>query len=102
MRDGTRKVIQISEVVGVRPDNPNEPLLNDLFIFDIDDEPEYDRAGHVVRIKGKHKRVGRLSDKTIRKFKLEGVSTKLYRFLLEDPGNDSETYTGQIPVEYGV
>lgn len=102
MRDGTRKVIQISEVVGVRPDNPNEPLLNDLFIFDIDDEPEYDRAGNVVRIKGKHKRVGRLSDKTIRKFKLEGVSTKLYSFLLEDPGNDSETYTGQISVEYGV
>lgn len=33
LRDGTRKIIQISEVVGVKDDNPNAANINDLYKF---------------------------------------------------------------------
>lgn len=103
MRDGTRRVIQISEVVGVKPDNPNDPLINDLYIFDIDGEPEYDEAGNVKKINGHHKRVGKLSDKLLRKFQLEGVAKSRYDFLLGDPSDtEVETYTGKNIDTYGM
>ena len=66
MRDGSRRIIQISEVVGVDPNNPEAPELNDLYIYDIDREPEYDEAGNVKKIHGTHRRVGKLSERTIR------------------------------------
>lgn len=103
MRDGTRKVIQISEIEGVDPNNMNKPLVRDLYIFDIDKEPEYDEAGNVIKINGKHKRVGKLSDRTIRKFQLEGVAKRRYDFLLKDidPRNpEVETYTGKDIDDY--
>ncbi len=102
MRDGTRKVIQISEVLGVKENNPNEPDINDLYIFDINDDPEYDSAGNVVNIKGVHKRVGKLHQRTIDKFKYDGVSKKQYGFLMEEPKDtEVETYTGQGILNYG-
>lgn len=95
MRDGTRKVIQISEVLGVDPSDPNKALLNDLYIYDIDEEPEYDENGNVVKINGHHKRVGKMSDRLLRKFQLEGVAKSRYDFLLQNPGTvEVETYTG--------
>jgi len=97
MRDGTRKVIQISEVLGVTEGNDNKAAINDLYIFDINEEPEYDDFGNIVKIKGRHKRVGALSERTIRKFKLEGVSTKDYEFLTHDVNEDeTETYSGEL------
>lgn len=105
MRDGTRKVIQISEVVGVDPNNNEKALLNDLYIFDINGEPEYDEAGNVIKIKGQHRRVGKLSERTIRKFQLEGVPKKRYDFLLKDvkdAANEVEVYTGNDIERYGM
>lgn len=97
MRDGRRKVIQISEVIGVNPENNNEPMINDLYMFDIDREPEYDVAGNLVEIKGTHRRVGKLSDKCVRKFKLEGVPEKKFAFLTKDVDNSEvEAYTGNV------
>ncbi|MCL4419313.1 CpaF/VirB11 family protein, partial [Patescibacteria group bacterium] len=60
MRDGTRKVLQISEVLGVDPNNSNRPLVNDLYIFEPDGDPIYDGSNNIISIPGKHKRVGKL------------------------------------------
>lgn len=96
MRDGNRRIIQISEVVGVDPNNREEPLLNDLYVYDIDKDPEYDDAGNIVAIHGTHRRVGKLSQRTIRKFQLEGVAQRRYDFLLSDPDkSEVEVYTGK-------
>lgn len=75
LRDGSRRIIQISEVLGVDPDNENKPLLNELYRYDIIGEPEYDNNGMVKKIHGVHKRVGKLSEKTIKRFQLEGVAS---------------------------
>ena len=103
MRDGSRRIIQISEVVGVDKNNREAPELNDLYIYDIDRDPEYDEAGNVVRIYGTHRRVGKLSERTIRKFQLEGVAKSRYDFLLKDPDKtEVETYTGKNINRYGM
>lgn len=103
MRDGSRRIIQISEVVGVDKSNREAPELNDLYIYDIDRDPEYDEAGNVVRIYGTHRRVGKLSERTIRKFQLEGVAKSRYDFLLKDPDKtEVETYTGKNINRYGM
>jgi pilus assembly protein CpaF len=103
MRDGTRKIIQISEVVGVCPDNPNKANINDLYIFERTGDAEYDDAGNVVSIKGRHRRVGKLSDKIIRKLELEGVNKSQYAFLTEDVKPDEvEEYTGLNIKGYGM
>ncbi len=103
MRDGQRRVIQITEALGVDKENREAPLLNDLYIFDITGEPEYDALGNVLKINGRHKRVGKLSDRTIRKFQLEGVAESRYDFLLKDVSDvEVETYTGKDIDRYGL
>lgn len=103
MRDGSRRIIQISEVVGVDKNNREAPDLNDLYIYDIDRDPEYDEAGNVVKIYGTHRRVGKLSERTIRKFQLEGVAKSRYDFLLKEPSKtEVETYTGKNINRYGM
>lgn len=103
MRDGSRRIIQISEIVGVDKDNNEAPEINDLYIYDIDRDPEYDDAGNVVKIYGTHRRVGKLSERTIRKFQLEGVAKSRYDFLLEEPSKvEVETYTGKNIDRYGM
>lgn len=102
MRDGTRKVIQISEILGVDRNNVEEPLINDLYIFDVNEEPEYDIAGNLLKIRGVHKRVGVISDGLVRKLDIEGVSPARYKFLREPIGqNEIEDYTGMDIVDYG-
>lgn len=96
MKDGTRKVLQISEVLGVDPKNPNKALINDIYRFEPQGKPTYDEAGRITSIPGIHKRVGKLSEKTIMKLKLEGVPEEKYiRFLEEPSGSEVETYTGK-------
>lgn len=103
MRDGKRRIIQISEIMGVDPEDKDKPLINDLYIFDIDRDPEYDEAGNVVAIHGKHKRVGQLSERTATKLKLEGVAESRYDFLLTPPSKtEVETYTGKNIERYGM
>lgn len=103
MRDGSRRIIQISEVIGVKENDKDVPELNDLYIYDIDREPEYDEAGNVKKIYGTHKRVGKLSERTIRKFQLEGVAKSRYDFMLSEPSKtEVETYTGKNIDRYGL
>lgn len=103
MRDGKRRIIQISEVIGVDPDNRDKPKLNDLYLFNITGAPKYDASGNVIEINGEHKRVGRLSDRTIRKLQLEGVAESRYNFLIRDVDKtEVETYTGANIDRYGM
>lgn len=103
MRDGTRRVIEITEIIGVDPTDKDKPELNTLYIYDIDREPEYDEAGNVKKIYGTHRRVGKLSERTIKKFKLEGVAQSRFDFLLNDPDDtEVETYTGKNIETYGM
>ena len=103
MRDGTRKVLQISEVLGVDPENPNRPWINDLYIFEPQGEPIYDSGGNVKEIPGTHRRVGKLSDRTIRKLKLEGIKDSRFDFLVGEPkDSEVETYTGNNIDRYGM
>jgi pilus assembly protein CpaF len=103
LRDGSRRVIQISEIVGVKKDDKDKPEINDLYIYDINKEPEYDEAGRVKKIYGVHKRVGKLSQRTINKFKIEGISETRYDFLLKDVDpTEVETYTGHNIEHYGM
>lgn len=103
LRDGTRKVLQVSEVLGVDPNNENKPLINDIYKFIIDSDPEIDEAGNVKRIIGHHKRVGKLSNRLLDKFQIEGVSKARYAFLLEDVNDDEiETYTGENILNYNI
>lgn len=103
MKDGFRRVLQISELVGIDPTDENKPLINDLFLFEPDGKVDYDEHGAISMIHGSHRRVGKLSEKTIRKLKIEGISESRYDFLLKDPSdNEVETYTGENILEYGM
>lgn len=102
LRDGTRKIIQISEVVGVDPDNPNKAAINDLYKFVIT-HTEYDEQGMVKSINGYHKRVGKLSEGIIDKLKLEGCNESQYDFIVKDPDPEEvEEYTGLNINSYGM
>ena len=103
MRDGTRKVLQISEVLGVDPENQNRPLVKDLYIFEPVGEPVYDENGNIKSIPGIHKRVGKLSPRTVRKMKVEGIKNSRFDFLMEEPSEtEVETYTGTDIDRYGM
>lgn len=103
MKDGTRKVLEITEVIGVDPNNNKKPLLNPLYVFKPVGEAKYDESGHVVEIPGIHKRVGKLSQKTIDKLKLEGVQSSRFDFLVKEPNEtEVETYTGVDIETYGI
>lgn len=102
-RDGTRKIIQISEVLGVDENDKDKPKLNDLYVFDINEEPLFDSVGNVVKINGIHKRVGTISERLLRKFQLNGIPKSRYDFLLEGPRPDEvEVYTGTHILDYGL
>lgn len=103
LRDGSRRIIQISEILGVDPENENKPLINDLYRYDIIGEPEYDANGLVKKIHGVHRRVGKLSDKCIHKMQLEGIAASRYDFLMKDVDpSEVETYTGENIESYGM
>ena len=103
LRDGSRRIIQISEVLGVDPNDENHPLLNELYRYEITGDPEYDAQGNVKKIHGIHRRVGKLSPKAIHKFQLEGVAASRYDFLTRDVDKaEVESYTGENINHYGM
>lgn len=103
MRDGVRRIIQISEILGVDEEDNNKPLINDLYRFEIERDPDYDEDGRVIAIHGRHKRVGKISDKLINRLSLEGVAKSRYDFLLRAVDDtETETYTGKNITRYGL
>lgn len=91
MRDGTRKIIEIGEIVGSQGE---KPLINLLYKFETHSrQNEYNDKGEVTKIAGEHKRVGNLSPSTIDVLKLEGVSYDEYSIFEAPEGakNGGET-----------
>lgn len=96
MRDGKRRVVQISEVLGVDPEVPTLPLYQDIYLFKPDRINEYDSEGKLKTITGKHVRVGKISDAMCEKLAMAGIPERMYKFLTEEPDGKEETYTGII------
>lgn len=103
MQDGKRRVMQISEVLGVDENNRGEPKINDLYRFEIDGEPVYDSQGLVKEIKGHHKRVGKLSPRMINKLKESGIAKSRIDYLMQEVNEmEVEQYTGKDIERYGM
>ena len=77
LRDGTRKIIEIGEIVGSEGETPK---INMLYKFEPDPKNNtYKPNGDVEHIAGKHVRLGNLSESTINVLKLEGVPYEEYQ-----------------------
>lgn len=109
MRDGTRKVLDISEIGGVSKDDPDKPEVRPLFKFVTDGDPIYGPDGKVEKIPGHHVRVGSLSPDLIEHMKIEGIASSRMDFIMNEPKRDSsgnyieeEEYTGENIRNYGM
>lgn len=82
--DNTRKIMSISEVVGVDGINPK---MNDIYKYEIEDI-EVDESGKKI-VKGRHRQVGTISDAAIELFKMGGVEKRNYnKFVTINQDND--------------
>lgn len=103
LRDGTRKIIEISEVTGVSPENNMDPQINKIYEFRTDGKNEYCEDGRLKHIGGKHVRVSKLSDMCRQKMMLAGINMDKYQELFEDPKPDEiEEYTGVGVGKFGT
>ncbi|SMG59507.1 ATPase, T2SS/T4P/T4SS family [Paenibacillus aquistagni] len=87
LADGTRKVTSISEVMGT---NGLEPVINQIYRFECDDViEELDSQGRkVIKIIGRHKRVGKLSESTQQLMLKAGIKRSRFAFFTQDPTED--------------
>jgi len=86
LHDGTRRIMYITEIVGAEG---NKPILNDIYRYEID---YVDENG---KIHGKHKRVGKLHESSIKQFRKMGIPDKHYEIYTTEPSADEEeTYNG--------
>ncbi|MGZ9584917.1 CpaF family protein [Paenibacillus marinisediminis] len=91
LADGTRKVTSISEVLGSEGLNP---IVNPIYKFICDDVLEEEGTHKVLRIIGRHKRVGKLSEKLQQSMLKAGIKKSRFAFLTTDPEDDEiEGYT---------
>lgn len=104
LADGKRRVLQITEVVGIDPNDSNKAILNDIYRYEYRGEPKYDARGEVIDVPGIHVRCGKISQRTVNKFHKAGVTESQYAFLLKDPDpeHEVETYTGENIRNYGM
>lgn len=95
LRDGTRKVLEIAEILGA---NGTEPDIQLLYKYEADGRVDYEDAEKtkVKKIYGSHKRVGKISEELQARFRLEAIPKERYEFLTRDVDPDEiETYTGK-------
>ncbi|WP_334078111.1 CpaF family protein [Paenibacillus sanfengchensis] len=85
LADGTRKVTSISEVLG---SEGLEPIVNPIYKFISEDVLEEEGTHRVLKIIGKHKRVGMLSEKIQQTMIKAGIKRSRFEFLTSPPGED--------------
>ncbi|MCX7748170.1 MAG: ATPase, T2SS/T4P/T4SS family [Clostridia bacterium] len=78
LADGTRKITSISEVRG---SNGLIPDIQQIYKYDCLDVEEDEATGKVVRIVGKHRRVGSISEETQQKMLKSGIKRSKFEFL---------------------
>ena len=99
--DKKRRVSQITEVAGYDAER-QQPILRDLYRYEITGDPEYDANHRVIKMNGEHKRVGRLSERTLKKLKEQGIASYRYDFLdKEVDENEVQHYTAKNILDYG-
>lgn len=99
LKDGSRKIIQISEVIDTNGEGTT-PKYNDIYRFIPDRRNEYDANGNLTKITGKHVRVGKISDKLCEKLAMAGVREEHYEFFTRDLDQlYVETYKGE-PINF--
>ncbi|GGH10978.1 ATPase, T2SS/T4P/T4SS family [Paenibacillus segetis] len=88
LADGTRKVTSISEILGT---NGLEPLINQIYTFECEDVLEDpDNSNKVVKIVGRHKRVGKLSEQIQQSMLKSGIKKSRFEFFTTDPTEDEK------------
>ncbi len=86
LADGTRKVTSISEILG---SEGLEPIINPIYKFVCEDVLEEEGTHKVLKILGRHVRVGKLSEKVQQSMLKAGIKKSRFNFLTEPP-KDSE------------
>ncbi len=87
LADGTRKIMSISEILGA---DGLEPIVNPIYKFICDDVIEDQKTHRVLKIIGRHKRVGKLSEKTQQAMLKAGIKKSRFDFLLKPVSDDEE------------
>lgn len=81
LSDGTRKIMNISEIM---EPNGTKPVVNDIYKYIIEEVTEEQK------IIGRHKRVGKLSEESIESFRKSAVPDAYYKMFTEEPSKDEE------------
>lgn len=81
LEDGSRKVMYISEITG---SEGLKPHINHIYEFQIE---KVTIEGKII---GRHKRVGKLSEKTIKQLRESAIHEDYYKIFTEDPSDDEE------------
>ncbi|MCL2665748.1 MAG: Flp pilus assembly complex ATPase component TadA [Defluviitaleaceae bacterium] len=90
LADGTRKVTSISEVLGAEG---LKPVINRLYTFECIDVVDDPITQKVVKIIGRHKRVGVLSEANRQNILKAGIKKDKFDFLTNPPSeNEAEEY----------
>jgi pilus assembly protein CpaF len=90
LADGTRKVTSVSEILGA---DHLKPRINQIYKFICDDVEEDPETKRVLRIIGRHKRVGRLSDEVQQTMLKAGIKRSRFEFAAKAPQeNEVEVY----------
>ncbi|RCX18254.1 pilus assembly protein CpaF [Anaerobacterium chartisolvens] len=87
LADGTRKVTSISEVMG---SEGLSPIVNQIYRYECMDVEEDEGTGKVLRIIGRHKRVGVISDEICQRMLKSGIRKSRFEFLTVPPSPDEE------------
>ncbi len=87
LADGTRKVMSISEVIGSKG---LEPIVNPIYKFICEDVIEEEGTNRVLKIVGKHKRVGQISEKLVQTMLKVGIKKNRFEFLTRPVSDDEE------------
>jgi len=85
LADGTRKVTSISEIIG---SEGLTPIINQIYRFECEDVIEDEKTHKVVKIVGRHKRVGCLSERTQQQMLKAGIKKSRFEFLTVPPKDD--------------
>ena len=91
LADRTRKVTSITEVIGAKG---LEPQVNPIYKFVCDDVIEDEKTKKIIKIIGRHVRVGKISEKTQQSMLKAGIKRQYFDFLTTEPTNEEEVYLG--------
>jgi len=91
LADGSRKVTSISEVLG---SEGLKPKINQIYKFICEDVEEEEGTHRVLKIIGRHKRVGVISERVQQMMLKAGIKRSRFEFLTKEPSDDEvEVYS---------